>query len=205
MAPPIPTARLELVALVPELIAAILDGTAGSAGLLVPDGWPDEHDAGFLRMRQTKMLADPRLAQWVRGVVLAGDGPLRTLAGHAGFHGPPGMNGSGVAGALEVGYTIFPAYRGRGYATEAVAALIDWAGREHGVSASSRRWRPTMLRRSRLSRGSASATSASSGTTRTGSSWCTSAAAPAATPEGASRAGRYSPAAPDTKSATAAI
>ena len=133
MAPPIPTARLELVALVPELIAAILDGTAGSAGLLVPDGWPDEHDAGFLRMRQTKMLADPRLAQWVRGVVLAGDGPLRTLAGHAGFHGPPGMNGSGVAGAIEVGYTIFPAYRGWGYATEAVAALIDWAGREHGV------------------------------------------------------------------------
>ena len=44
-----------------------------------------------------------------------------------------GRDGSSTAGALEVGYTIFEAYRGRGYATEAVAALIAWAGHEHGV------------------------------------------------------------------------
>lgn len=79
------------------------------------------------------MQADPSIAQWVRAVVMPGGEPVRALVGHAGFHGPPGVNGSSTAGALEVGYTIFQAYRGRGYATEAVAALIAWAGHEHGV------------------------------------------------------------------------
>jgi len=36
-------------------------------------------------------------------------------------------------GAAEAGYTVFPAYRGRGFATEAAQAMIDWAAREHGV------------------------------------------------------------------------
>ena len=131
--PAIVTPRLELVSLEPAVIDAIVDGAAHRAGLSVPEGWPDAHDDGFLRSRRAQMEADPSVAQWVRGVVVPGSAPLRALAGHAGFHGPPGVNGSGIAGALEVGYTIFQAYRGRGYATEAVAALIAWADREHGV------------------------------------------------------------------------
>lgn len=121
------------MALTPALIDAVVDGTAGRCGLAVPAGWPDEHDAGFLRGRQAPMLVDPGLAQWVRAVVMAGDGPVPVMVGHAGFHGPPGVNGAGAMDALEIGYTIFPAYRGRGYATEAAAALIEWAGREHGI------------------------------------------------------------------------
>ena len=37
-------------------------------------------------------------------------------------------------GSVEFGYTIFPDYRGKGYASEAAGALMDWATREHGVT-----------------------------------------------------------------------
>lgn len=133
MLAPILTPRLELVPLAPTVITALLDGAAGAVGLSAPADWPDVHDAGFLRGRRSQMESDPTIAQWVRGVVLTASTAIRVLAGHAGFHGPPGVNGPGTAGALEVGYTIFPAQRGRGYATEAIEALIAWAAREHDV------------------------------------------------------------------------
>lgn len=37
-------------------------------------------------------------------------------------------------GAAEIGYGIGEAYQGRGYATEAVSAAVDWALRQPGVS-----------------------------------------------------------------------
>ena len=55
------------------------------------------------------------------------------MVGYANFHGPPGVNDLGVAGAAETGYTIFPAHRGQGFATELAQAMMDWAAREHGV------------------------------------------------------------------------
>jgi RimJ/RimL family protein N-acetyltransferase len=35
--------------------------------------------------------------------------------------------------AVEVGYSVFEPYRRRGYATEVVRALIDWASSEHDI------------------------------------------------------------------------
>jgi RimJ/RimL family protein N-acetyltransferase len=55
------------------------------------------------------------------------------MIGHAGFHGPPGVNGRKDPEALEVGYTVFPPFRRQGYATEAVTALMDWAQGEKGI------------------------------------------------------------------------
>ena len=34
---------------------------------------------------------------------------------------------------MEMGYTIYPEHRRRGYATEALAGLMDWAGEQAGV------------------------------------------------------------------------
>jgi RimJ/RimL family protein N-acetyltransferase len=56
------------------------------------------------------------------------------MIGHAGFHGPPGVNGPAAADAVEIGYSIFEPWRGRGYATEVARALIDWAHRERGIT-----------------------------------------------------------------------
>jgi hypothetical protein len=55
------------------------------------------------------------------------------MVGHAGFHGPPGVNGRDLPAALELAYTVFAAYRRHGYAREAVAALVDWARSVHGI------------------------------------------------------------------------
>lgn len=47
------------------------------------------------------------------------------VVGHCGFHGPPA-----AVGRAEVGYTVFAAHRRRGYASEAVGALVEWAQRQ---------------------------------------------------------------------------
>ena len=89
----------------------------------------DEHDRRFFQLRRRELAAEPELLGWfVWAVVVDGE-----MVGHAGFHGPPGRNAQNDAEAVEIGYTIYPQYRRRGYATEAAKALISWARDEHGV------------------------------------------------------------------------
>ena len=38
-----------------------------------------------------------------------------------------------MADAVELGYTVFPPFRARGFATEAVIGLIGWAHRSAGI------------------------------------------------------------------------
>ena len=52
----------------------------------------------------------------------------RGMLGHIGFHGPPDERGM-----AEMGYTVLPPFRRRGYALEAARGMMDWALREHGV------------------------------------------------------------------------
>jgi RimJ/RimL family protein N-acetyltransferase len=134
---PIHAERVELVSMSAAFIDALLEGRRADAealaGFAVPDGWPDEHDARFLRLRAEQMRRDPASREWlVRAVLLRG--AARPMIGHAGFHGPPGINGLSRADAVEVGYTIFEPYRGRGYAAEAAGALIEWARSERRVN-----------------------------------------------------------------------
>jgi ribosomal-protein-alanine N-acetyltransferase len=128
--------RLELILLSPQAIDALLEGRHADAerelDASIPAGWPDEHDAGFLRYRQRQLERAPQAEPWlVRAVVLRE--PVRTMIGHAGFHGHPGVNGKQDPGAVELGYTIFEPHRGRGYATEAAQALMNWAEAEKGI------------------------------------------------------------------------
>ena len=128
--------RLELVSMSPDAVDALLHGrreeAAGLLGAVIPDDWPNAHDAGFLRMRLRQMRDDPDAVQWlVRAIVLLE--PRRPLIGHIGFHGEPGVNAAKNPDAVEVGYTVFESHRGKGYATEAVRALFRWAAEEHGI------------------------------------------------------------------------
>ena len=58
------------------------------------------------------------------------------LAGYIGFHSAPGAaylqpySPEGV----ELGFSVFPPYRRRGYAREACLALMGWAQECHGVT-----------------------------------------------------------------------
>jgi [ribosomal protein S5]-alanine N-acetyltransferase len=128
------SSRLDLRSMSPAFLEALLGGRRDDAeailGARIPEEWPDEHDERFLRVRLEEMLADSEIQQWVVRGLVARRG--RLMVGHAGFHGPPGRNGLARPGAVEVGYTVFEPFRGRGYAAEAVVALFDWA-EEQGV------------------------------------------------------------------------
>src|SRR6266566_4869895 len=128
--------RLELISMSPRFIEALLAGRRDEAavegGFTFPGSWPDAHDAGFLALRLRQMRERPEIQEWfVYAVVLPKS--ERPMIGHAGFHGPPGVNAVEAADSVEVGYSVFEPYRRRGYATEVVRALMGWASREHGI------------------------------------------------------------------------
>ncbi|MFN2472133.1 MAG: GNAT family N-acetyltransferase [Gaiellaceae bacterium] len=131
--PPIRTKRLELRPMTPAFLEPLLAGrredaeTALDASL--PDGWPDAHDTGFLRLRLDQMRAEPaRLAWPVLAMALDG-----AFIGHLGFHGPPGVNSLRRGDAVEIGYSVLPPHRRNGFATEAVEGLLEWAERERDI------------------------------------------------------------------------
>ena len=98
---------------------------------MIPDEFPGEA-LGLVRFRRDQIAEHADWLPWsLRAIVLRE--PERTMVGYANFHGPPGVNDLGRPGAAETGYTVFPAYRGRGFATETAQAMMDWAAREHGV------------------------------------------------------------------------
>ncbi len=122
----IETERLRLVPLDEELMEALL--VRGEVPFAVPGDWPNDHDARFLALRLQQLRESPERRAWpVCAIVLDG-----AMVGHIGYHGPPGANARRVPDAVEVGYTVFPAHRRQGYATEAVRGLLEHA-REQGV------------------------------------------------------------------------
>ncbi|OLC51940.1 MAG: hypothetical protein AUH85_18085, partial [Chloroflexi bacterium 13_1_40CM_4_68_4] len=97
----------------------------------VPDDFPSDEQQRFLTFRLEQLEHDPARLPWsVRAIVLRGK---RRMVGFVNFHGAPGVNDTGTAGALELGWTVFPSDQRRGYATEAAAALMDWAAALHGI------------------------------------------------------------------------
>src|SRR4029453_14887761 len=133
---PIRSERLELVSISPDFIEALLaerrSDAEATAALTLPDDWPDAHDTGFLRFRLRQMRERPEIQEWfVYAVVLPEGG--RPMIGHARSPGPPGSTPAGAPDPVGVGSPVFEPYRRRGYATEVVRALIDWASREHGI------------------------------------------------------------------------
>jgi RimJ/RimL family protein N-acetyltransferase len=77
-------------------------------------------------MRARQIRERPTDAPWLVRPILHAD--TRQAIGYLNFHGGPDESGM-----VEVGYTLLPAARGRGYALEAVRAAFDWATRVHGV------------------------------------------------------------------------
>jgi [ribosomal protein S5]-alanine N-acetyltransferase len=128
---------IELVPMTPAFIEAVLaderDEAAGLLEIELPDWFPSDGERRFLGSRLRQMREDVRYEQWCPHVVVL-DG---LMIGGAGYHGPPGVNAMQSPDAVEYGYTIYPQWRGRGYATEASRLLMDmaeeWAGISHFV------------------------------------------------------------------------
>ncbi len=130
----IQTPRLELVPLAGAL-ELLVDGMRDEAervlGIALPDWWPDRHDLGFLAFRARQLAAEPDDRDWMPRLVVLRE--AHAMIGHAGFHGKPGKNARKDPNAVELGYMIFAEHRRRGYATEVVRALVQWAYDEHEV------------------------------------------------------------------------
>jgi RimJ/RimL family protein N-acetyltransferase len=127
--PPILTPRLALVSLSPQFLRASLAGQLDAAAALLgaelPLEWPRGHEP-LLQRRLTQLEADPAAQPWLLRAILPRTD--RVLIGLIGFHAPPDSTGT-----VEIGYRVEPAFRGHGYATEAVRALFAWATQTQGI------------------------------------------------------------------------
>jgi RimJ/RimL family protein N-acetyltransferase len=128
--PDIPTNRLRLVSMSVPFMRALVAGDLATAerevGARVPDWLPGQLEH-FLQYRLAQLDGEPSIRRWLgRSMVIDDDGPR--VVGTIGFHGPPDDQRR-----LEIGYSVDPTYRRRGFASEAVRAMFDWAASEHDV------------------------------------------------------------------------
>ena len=121
----IETARLRLLPCSPEHLLALIQGTRQfeeQSGLRAADGLrdflvSDEVSPDWL----ARLRVDPVANPWVHGFfVVRREGG--EVIGTAAFKGPPDGDGT-----VEIAYGIVPVHQGRGYATEAVQALLAFA------------------------------------------------------------------------------
>jgi RimJ/RimL family protein N-acetyltransferase len=126
------TERLELHLLsLAELDDVAAGGAAGFAariGAEVDDEWVKEV-RGLAGFRASQLRERPSDAPWLlRALVTAEPGQPRRAIGYLNFHTAPDPSGM-----VEIGYTLRPDARGRGYAIEAVRGAFAWATREFGI------------------------------------------------------------------------
>ncbi len=118
------TARLQLISIDPAAIRHVIAGDRHEAecvlGFSLPPEFPTDDDlAGFLPIQMHRMEATPDRRDWMARLMVSDS---NETIGHCGFHGPPD-----VIGRAEIGYTVFTAFRGHGFAKEAARALTKWA------------------------------------------------------------------------------
>jgi [ribosomal protein S5]-alanine N-acetyltransferase len=120
------TSRLELVPATVDLVEAELRDPAELGqrlGAVVPAGWPPEpYDRPAAEYTIARLAQGPEQAGWWLHYMVLVDPPPRTVIGTCGYKGPPGADGT-----VEIGYGVLPAFHRRGYAFEAVQALIERA------------------------------------------------------------------------------
>ena len=122
------TGQLELMPLPVGVAVLLLEDRPAAVralGVALSPDWPVPHLAGVLQRHAASAERDASFGVWLMIERATG-----TVVGDIGFHGPPD-----AAGRVELGYSVVPARRGRGYATGAAAALVRWAQAQPGVQA----------------------------------------------------------------------
>lgn len=128
--PLVQTARLDLRPLGAEAIEALLAGDAERlrrlTGVHFRDLAPPPYMADALPVVRDRLRDHPAETPWWNWLVV--DRDSEEAVGSVAFGGP--VN---VEGAVLVGYAVYPEFEGRGYATEAVRAMVAWAFAQPGV------------------------------------------------------------------------
>jgi ribosomal-protein-alanine N-acetyltransferase len=125
------THRLELFPLSADAIDALMGGDRArlrsltNADFQLPVA-PPPYMADSLPVVRDRLRVSPDEAPWWNWLVVRQDS--REAVGSVAFGGKPDF-----AGAVLVGYAMYPSREGNGYATEAVRAMVDWAFSQPGV------------------------------------------------------------------------
>lgn len=123
------THRLDLIPATVALLDADLLSPAALASILgasVPASWPPgECDRSAMEFFRARLSENPDAVGWYgwyavhRPVAPPG---AAALIGSGGYFGPPGTDG-----VVEIGYSVVPESRARGFATELVQSLVSRA------------------------------------------------------------------------------
>lgn len=121
------TPRLDLVTATAQHILVALDDPNKLGRLLgadLADSWPLPHvdDAALHGTLEALHRGPDQIGWWMRYMVLR-----RGPAGGPVVIGVIGLKGKPEDGLVELGYSVAAEHRRRGYATESVRALVDWA------------------------------------------------------------------------------
>ncbi|HEX7785486.1 MAG TPA: GNAT family N-acetyltransferase [Methylomirabilota bacterium] len=128
--PRVATERLDLVPLGAAAVEALLAGDSAGlealTGARFIDAAPPPYMAEALPVVRDRLRAVPEERAWWNWLVVKRE--TAEAVGSVAFAGPPDPEG-----AVLIGYAMYPAFEGRGYATEAVRAMIGWAFAQPGV------------------------------------------------------------------------
>ena len=119
------TATLTLVAATSELIEADLAGPeslSAALGARVTDEWPPELLSSAVMRVALEQLSQPGAHGWSAWYLLHVEDSGPVLVGMCQFKDRPDAKGS-----VEIAYSMLQQYRNRGFTTEAVARLVQWA------------------------------------------------------------------------------
>ncbi|MYW01907.1 GNAT family N-acetyltransferase [Streptomyces sp. SID3343] len=104
-----------------------LDAAGAAAGITLPDYFVTDTARRLWRMRLAQVADDPGSARWfARAAVSETEG---VVVGYSGFHGPPDR-----VGMVELGYSVVPEFRRRGYARAMLTAMAERAAAEPDVA-----------------------------------------------------------------------
>jgi [ribosomal protein S5]-alanine N-acetyltransferase len=124
------TSRLEIFPLTADSIEALLQGRADRLRALTnaefPEPAPPPYMAESLPVVLERLRSHPSEAEWWNWLVVLRN--TREAVGSIALGGKPDP-----AGAVLVGYAMYPGREGRGYATESVREVMNWAFAQPGV------------------------------------------------------------------------
>jgi RimJ/RimL family protein N-acetyltransferase len=124
------TAHLELIPGTSHILKADMEGRAALSAALeakVIEGWPPEMWRDAVEEFYTRTTRHPGLIGWLNWYWVRVDDGERTLIGSGGFIGAP------FNGEVMIGYSMLEPYQRKGYGSEAVSALVNWAFAKPGV------------------------------------------------------------------------
>jgi [ribosomal protein S5]-alanine N-acetyltransferase len=113
------TPRLRLRPLAPDEMRELLEGRP-LPGQTWAEGYPLDGTLVAVAMQQELVDAAVERGGFCHYQVMLADEDV--VIGDVGFHAPPDE-----LGEVSVGFGIVPVARGRGYATEALKGVLDWA------------------------------------------------------------------------------